>query len=276
MPQPVWMTALPDAGLLGQREPQAAGPCPAGPSARASGCPHRTEWLSSLYVGGTDGALTSLPPPRVAWGRGPPGPPDAPSSPAAGRSVGAHRTLCTAPALTPRLTASWGRSRTEFCPLCTHGGPRLQAARGPQGPPRPRDWGTRLLSGPCLCAETSLRAMLGVHGGSVASLPPAPAWGQAAGGTAQAPTQSAVPGSHAGRTPVLPGPGGATAPGPAGETARGLFRPSARPRRPCVSPAPSHGGLHGRGGGCTGASNLFLHSLTLSLRRRERASVPGA
>lgn len=230
-----------------------------------------------------------LPPsPHHVW-RGGGGPLDPQTHPPPRLQAGAwaHTARCvTAPALTPRLTASWGRSRTEFCPLCTHGGPRLQAARGPQGPPRPRDWGTRLLSGPCLCAETSLRAMLGVHGGSVASLPPAPAWGQAAGGTAQAPTQSAVRGSHAGRTPVLPGPGGATAPGPAGETARGLFRPSARPRRPCVSPAPSPEALRlscalprgpaREGGGCTGASNLFLHSLTLSLRRRERASVPGA
>lgn len=249
--------------LQGPRpEPQAA-------HTAQSGYPH------FMLVGQTG----LLPPsPHHVWrGGGGPLDPQTHRPPRLQAGAWAHTARCvTAPALTPRLTASWGRSRTEFCPLCTHGGPRLQAARGPQGPPRPRDWGTRLLSGPCLCAETSLRAMLGVHGGSVASLPPAPAWGQAAGGTAQAPTQSAVPGSHAGRTPVLPGPGGATAPGPAGETARGLFRPSARPRRPCVSPAPSHGGLHGRGGGCTGASNLFLHSLTLSLRRRERASVPGA
>lgn len=278
MPQPVWMTALPDAGLLGPREPQAAGPCPAGPSARASGCPHRTEWLSSLYVGGTDGALTSLPPPRVAWGRGPPGPPDAPSSPAAGRSVGAHRTLCDCACSNTSSHSLLGTKQNRILsPLHARGdrGSRQPGApRDPQGPVTgARGFSAghvsvlRLPSGPCSASTEGasrashllLRGARRLEGRR--RLRPSPRF--------RGLTRAGPPSSR--------GQEGRWLQGPLGRQREASSDPQPDPGGPASLPRPPTGACTG-GGGCTGASNLFLHSLTLtlSLRRRERASVPGA
>lgn len=135
MPQPVWMTALPDAGTKGAPGRGAMSCRALGPSLRLP-TPHRVAILTLCWWDRRSSYLP--PPPRVAWGRGPPGPPDAPSSPAAGRSVGAHRTLCDCACSNTSSHSLLGTKQNRILsPLHARGdrGSRQPGApRDPQGP----------------------------------------------------------------------------------------------------------------------------------------------